>query len=233
MDIACYYCRKSFNNDDTEICCTPCGHTFHKDCIFSWMDTQEECPKCWDKISTTSVFKLYLSASAPSKTSEDLKTYQQKCVEIVKSNESLVVQRKHLQLFYTDRTSKNIKMQLKFQNRFDEYNGSCEKLMKGMTRLVSILEKEYKHAELKLTCIWEKVRRLKVQHEEFAEFVKNMNGLLEILRCYLEGAQLQKVGCNVKNQYFTLAWKVKDIKFYCKLVLVLFVIFILLLRIFL
>jgi len=54
----CTICRKSLNTysiyskDNTiEIVSGECGHSFHKECIVSWLKMQNKCPICSVKIN--------------------------------------------------------------------------------------------------------------------------------------------------------------------------------------
>jgi len=44
-DDVCIICLEKYIKQDI-LCKLPCGHSFHKDCIYKWFDQQKNCPLC-------------------------------------------------------------------------------------------------------------------------------------------------------------------------------------------
>lgn len=61
----CAICDNGFDASDTA-CATRCGHTYHRNCLLRWFQTQREqnlrenCPTCRAKTNSSKVISLYL-----------------------------------------------------------------------------------------------------------------------------------------------------------------------------
>ena len=44
-DLECSVCLKNFKIKET-ICITKCNHTYHKECIDTWLEIKDICPNC-------------------------------------------------------------------------------------------------------------------------------------------------------------------------------------------
>lgn len=51
----CGICRDESNSEDFV---TPCGHSFHEDCIKDWFKNQRKCPYCFQRISYPKILFL-------------------------------------------------------------------------------------------------------------------------------------------------------------------------------
>ena len=46
LNSSCTICLDDFQDDEKLMTLTECKHTFHKDCINSWLNTKQSCPNC-------------------------------------------------------------------------------------------------------------------------------------------------------------------------------------------
>ena len=60
MEFKCSICLDKLFSVNTDVCVTPCGHSFHKVCIEGCMQNKLECPNCKTGITPDVVNKLHL-----------------------------------------------------------------------------------------------------------------------------------------------------------------------------
>ena len=59
MEFKCSVCLDALFSVNSDVCVTPCGHLFHKDCIEGAMQNNLQCPNCNTGIAADMVNKIY------------------------------------------------------------------------------------------------------------------------------------------------------------------------------
>ncbi|XP_021363493.1 E3 ubiquitin-protein ligase TRAIP-like [Mizuhopecten yessoensis] len=103
MKALCCICSDLFVNDASiSISATPCGHTFHEECLFKWLATSSTCPSCRSRVNRSNIIhKLYFDGgeegdegtSDPSKLSNDIQDLKLKLSKFKKEKADLIEER--------------------------------------------------------------------------------------------------------------------------------------------
>ena len=60
MKSNCVICSDDFNSVK-EIMATKCGHIFHSQCLFEWLDRSKTCPNCRNPTHVEDLIEIYLN----------------------------------------------------------------------------------------------------------------------------------------------------------------------------
>lgn len=69
MKVVCTICTDQIKED---FCASPCGHTFHFECLSQWLTHQKTCPQCRERCLPRSIIKLFVNSNDLSQVSADL-----------------------------------------------------------------------------------------------------------------------------------------------------------------
>ncbi|KAI1699354.1 ring finger domain-containing protein [Ditylenchus destructor] len=59
MDLICGICMEKLGSEK-EVCCLPCGHVKHIDCLKKWSEEQKNCPNCWKRFQPAAAIRKRL-----------------------------------------------------------------------------------------------------------------------------------------------------------------------------
>lgn len=103
MKALCCICSDLFVNDESiSISATPCGHTFHEECLFKWLATSSTCPSCRSRVNRGNIIhKLFfdigedddVNASDPCKLTNEIQELKLKINKHNKEKGDLVEER--------------------------------------------------------------------------------------------------------------------------------------------
>ncbi|XP_033641772.1 E3 ubiquitin-protein ligase TRAIP-like [Asterias rubens] len=81
INACCIICHDYFEGDTVVMAC-PCGHTFHEECLLTWLANSATCPQCRARATQRSTIKLFFEVGSdagdidPSKLKNELHTLQ-------------------------------------------------------------------------------------------------------------------------------------------------------------
>ncbi|CAL8101358.1 unnamed protein product [Orchesella dallaii] len=53
---------KTGSASTSDLCCTPCGHIYHRKCLEGWLNANANCPKCRHPITQKALYPVFLDA---------------------------------------------------------------------------------------------------------------------------------------------------------------------------
>ncbi|NXH44449.1 TRAIP ligase, partial [Dicaeum eximium] len=80
----CTICSDFFDNE-RDVAAVPCGHTFHRACLFQWFDTapSRTCPQCRNQVSKRHIInKLFFDVTLEEQAAPDAETLQSRLVTL-------------------------------------------------------------------------------------------------------------------------------------------------------
>ena len=188
MAAICFICRKSFE-DNADIYGTKCGHIFHHNCLFQWMNWNQECPQCEGNVSPTSVFKLYVnkapSTDSAASTLDDLKNFKDDYLLLMQLGQRLETEKWDVVLKFVDELRDTTVQKENFKKQLEEYSSQCKREIAEVKERIDALREERKQKQLVFQDLLEKIKELKIENSD-AIHIERKNQLLRKLVDKLE-----------------------------------------------
>ena len=158
MEYQCSICLERLFTADKEVSVTPCGHSYHKDCISEAIDYDKKCPICRENLQEHEINKIHFNLFQElnySDCSKHTLSFFEKIVEYEADKKITMV--KIIKKLDIENTS----LKETYKNNFKSYS-SCKVFLRGF-------QKEIKNLP-------EKINQLKLTNDELiAELRRSIN----------------------------------------------------------
>ncbi|XP_065215384.1 E3 ubiquitin-protein ligase TRAIP-like isoform X2 [Planococcus citri] len=187
MNVSCTICQEFlFTGEDNEpaISSTSCGHVYHSNCLFQWMERSETCPHCrTDLDQDDDVFKLNLIIEKPStETFDELKNRVKRLSKKIDSDLKRAVEKnKKLE----DQVQSLLRGESTLKDELAAKSKKLQKMKENLKTVDSMNEKLKKENE-----------KLKNSIEKNLDIEDNLNDMLDE-----EAELLEKTRENLFNAY--------------------------------